>query len=249
VLVFCHAIGTEHMLTQRMETLGSRLAANAGFAAFRYHARAHGDSAGESHDVTFDDLIEDACTAADMARQLSGASRIVWVGVRLGCLIAAEAMCRRDDAGAFALWEPLHRGSDYFHSLFRATFFSHIAKGKRPGMTVDDMLKQIERDGEFAVVAGYVYRALYRSACGADLARSLQGWNGPTLIAQVQRRRNLSKDNQHLRSAIEQRGGATNVAVALISEEPPWNLPSVVRPQWTSDGLLSTTKEWLDGLE
>ena len=97
VIVICHAIGTEHMLTQRIEALGARLAANAGFAAFRYNARAHGDSAGDPRDLTFADLVDDACAAADMARELSGASRIIWIGLRLGCLIAAEAICRRDD--------------------------------------------------------------------------------------------------------------------------------------------------------
>jgi len=246
VVVICHAIGTEHMLTQRIEALGARLAANAGFAAFRYNARAHGDSAGDPRDLTFEDLIEDACAAADVARELSGASRVIWVGLRLGCLIAAEAIGRRDDSGAFALWEPVHRGADYFRSMMRATFFTHVAKGRRPGGTVDDMQEQLERDGELPVVAGYVYRALYRSAKEADLGQTLE-WAGDTLIAQVQRRPRLSPNNERLKSEIQQRGG--KVTVALISQEPPWNLLTVAKPQWTDDDLLSATKEWLDGLE
>jgi pimeloyl-ACP methyl ester carboxylesterase len=249
VLVICHAIGTEHMLTQRIEALGARLAANAGFAAFRYNARAHGDSAGEPRDLTFADLVEDAHAAADMARELSGASRIIWLGVRFGCLVAAEAMDRRDDTGAVGLWEPFHRGADYFRSVMRATLFTHVAKGRRPGVTVDDMLKQLERDGELPVVGEYVYRALYRSALSADLARSLQNWNGSTLIVQVQKRRNLSADNEHLRSAIEQRGIGRKVSVALIDKVPPWSMLPAEQPQWISESLLNATKEWFDGVE
>jgi len=249
VVVISHAIGTEHMLTQRIEALGARALASAGFPAFRYNARAHGDSAGDPRDLTLTDLVDDACAAADMARELSGAAHVVWVGLRFGCLVAAEAICRRDDAYAAALWEPLHRGTDYFRSLMRATFFTHVAKGRRPKGTVDDMLEQLGRNGEFPVVGGYVYRALYSSASGADLKRSLQNWDRSTLIAQVQRRRTLSGDNELLRSAIDKRGTGKKVSVALISEEPPWNMMPVVKPQWTSEGLLNATREWLNGLE
>jgi alpha/beta superfamily hydrolase len=249
VLVICHAIGTEHMLTQRIEALAARTAAKAGFAAFRYNARAHGDSAGEARDVTFEALVEDACAAADRARELSGASRIIWLGVRLGCLVAAEAMSRRDDAGALALWEPVHRGADYFRSQMRAIFFAHVANGRRPNLTVDDMLERLEREGEFPVIGGYVYRALFNSARSADLVRSLPNWHGHTLIAQLQRRRSVSEDNERLRSAVEQTNVGTRVTVVLITKEPPWNMMPIVKPQWTSDDLLGATKEWLGGLE
>src|SRR6516225_2479097 len=69
VLVFCHSLGIEHMVTQRMEVLGARAAAKAGFTAFRYNSRAHGDSAGDPKDITFTDLVDDACAAADQARE------------------------------------------------------------------------------------------------------------------------------------------------------------------------------------
>ncbi|HJU10263.1 MAG TPA: hypothetical protein VJ728_05270 [Candidatus Binataceae bacterium] len=249
VVVFCHAVGTEHMLTQRIEVLGARAVATVGFPAFRYNARAHGDSAGNPRDLTFEDLVTDACAAADMARELSGASRVIWVGLRFGCLIAAEAIRRRGDASALALWEPLHTGMDYFRSLVRATLFTQIAKGKRPGATADDMLKQLERDGELAVVGAFVYRAFYQSARDADLARSLQDWRGDTLIAQVQSRRQFSANNERLRSTLEQREGGGKVAAVLVTQEPAWSMLPIARPQWTSDALLTATKEWLHGLE
>jgi pimeloyl-ACP methyl ester carboxylesterase len=247
VLIFCHSLGIEHMVTQRMEVLGARAAAKAGFAAFRYNARAHGDSAGDLQDVTLADLVDDACAAADYARQLSGASRIVWVGVRFGCHIAAEAMARRNDAAALALWEPLHRGDDYFRMATRALLFCLVSQGKRPKGTVDDLLKRLEADGVLPIVGTYIHRLLYRTAREADLGRSLQKWGRDTLIAQVQSRPTLSTSNERLRSEIEQRGG--KVTVALTSQEPAWSMLPLVRPQWTSDVLLAATTEWLHGLE
>jgi pimeloyl-ACP methyl ester carboxylesterase len=247
VLVFCHGLGIEHMVTQRMEVLGARAAAASGFAAFRYNARAHGDSAGDAKDVTFSDLVEDACAAADHARELSGAATVIWVGVRFGCLIAAEAMARRGDAAAVALWEPLHGGEDYFRAAIRTTLFCQVAQGKRSNSTIDDMVKQLEADGALPVVGTYLYRTLWRSTRDADLARTLRVWAGDTLLAQVQSRRTLSANNENLRSAIEQRGG--KVATVLINPEPTWSMLPVVRPQWTSETLLAATREWLHGVE
>jgi pimeloyl-ACP methyl ester carboxylesterase len=247
VLVFCHSLGIEHMVTQRMQVLGARAAANAGFAAFRYDSRAHGDSAGDPQDITFTDLIDDACAAADHARQLSGATKVIWVGVRFGCLIAAAAMAGRDDAAAVGLWEPLHQGADYFRASIRTMLFCEVAQGKRSGATVDDRLKRLEANGVLPVVGTYLYNALCRSAHDADLARSLLNWSGDTLIAQIQRRPTLSTSNERIRAEIEQRGG--KVTVGLINQEPAWSMLPLVRPQWTTDALLTATKEWLHGLE
>jgi alpha/beta superfamily hydrolase len=247
VLVLCHSLGIEHMVTQRMEVLGARAAAKAGFAAFRFHSRAHGDSSGDSRDTTFTDLVDDACTAADYARERSGASRVIWVGLRFGCLVAAAALARRDDAAALALWEPLYQGDEYFRAATRAMLFCQLAQGKRSVATLDDLLKRLETEGTLAVVGTYLYSPLIRTAHDADLGKSLQHWNGDTLIAQVQRRPALSVSNQRMRSELEQRGGT--VMVTLINQEPAWNMLPLVRPQWTSEALLNTTTEWLHGLE
>ncbi len=246
VLVICHAIGTEHMLTQRIEALAARQTAAIGVPALRYNARAHGDSAGEECELRFEDLVEDAIAAAELARQLSGKRRIIWLGIRLGCAVVAEAVRRRHDTGAVALWAPVHRGDDYVRSMLRATFFAQMVKGRRPSITVDGMLEQLEQKGEFPVVAGYVYRAFYRSVKDLELRRTLN-WNGPTLIAQVQPRPTLSPDNECMRAEIEQRGGS--VKFICIREEPPWTMLTVAKPQWANGELLFATKEWLDGLE
>jgi pimeloyl-ACP methyl ester carboxylesterase len=235
------------MVTQRMEVLGARAAAKAGFAVFRYNARAHGDSTGDPRDVTFTDLVDDACAAADYARKLSGAANVIWVGVRFGCLVAAAAMGRRDDAAALALWEPLHQGSDYFRAAARTMSFCQVARAKSSGATVDDLLKRLETDGLVPVVGTYLYRALSRSAHEADLARSLKTWAGDTLVAQVQHRPTLSANNERVCSEIEQRGG--KVTVALSRQEPTWSMLPIVRPQWTSEALLAATTEWLRGME
>jgi pimeloyl-ACP methyl ester carboxylesterase len=247
VLVFCHSVGIEHMVAQRMCVLGARAAANAGLAAFRYDARAHGDSTGDARNVTLAELVDDACAAADHARKLSGASQIIWIGVRFGCLIAARAIARRSDTAAFAMWEPLHHAGEYFRSVTRTTKFCQIAQGKYPRGNANDLLTRLEVEGVVPVVGTYLYRQFSRSAQDADLESALKSWAGDTLIAQVQLRRTLSPNNQQLCSDIQQRGG--KVTTTVINQEPSWNMLPLVRPQWTNDALLPATMEWLHGMD
>jgi pimeloyl-ACP methyl ester carboxylesterase len=247
VVVFCHASGIEHMVTQRMQVLASRDAAGMGFPAFCYDSRGHGDSTGNLCDVTFADLVDDACAAADYAKGVSGATEIVWVGVRFGCLVAAAVIARRNDGAGLALWEPLHQASEYFRAAIRTKLFCEVARGRRSKATVDDCLKQLEATGVLPVIGTYLYAGLWASSRDADLNDLLSDWKGDTLIAQVQRRPALSTNNHNLSSAIEKRGG--KVTVALIGQEPSWTMLPVVRPQWVSTELLTATMEWLHGLE
>jgi pimeloyl-ACP methyl ester carboxylesterase len=246
VVVFCHSLGVEHMASQRMEVLGARMAAKAGFAAFRYDSRGHGDSGGDPENVSFRDLVTDACAAANYARSLSGASKVIWVGVRFGCLTAAAAISSRDDAAALSLWEPLHTGDEYFRAAIRTTLFCNVAQGKRSGGSVDDLLLRLQEGGVVPVIGTYLYNALRSSALNIDLGESLKDWSGDTLIAQVQRRSVLSGSSQRLHLELQQRGARTTVI--LIKQEPSWSMLPLVRPQWTNDNLIDATREWFRGL-
>ncbi len=247
VVVFCHASGIEHMVTQRMQVLASRKAAGTGFPAFRYDSRGHGDSTGDPNDLTFEDLVDDACAAADHAKAVSRASEVIWVAVRFGCLVAAAAIGRRNDGAALALWEPVHQAREYFRTAIRTKLFCEVAQGRRSGATVEDCLSELEARGVLPVVGSYLYGALWHSSRDADLGSLLATWKRNTLIAQVQRRPGLSVNNQNLLSTIEGRGG--EVAVTLIGQEPSWGMLPVVRPQWVSQELLTATTEWLHGME
>lgn len=105
LVLFCNSFSENHC-EGRAEAIAARILAANGYSAFLYHPRAHGDSAGDSQDVTFEGLIDDAVNAATYARSRSGASQIVWVGIRFGALVAAHAIRRIADSTAFALWEP-----------------------------------------------------------------------------------------------------------------------------------------------
>jgi pimeloyl-ACP methyl ester carboxylesterase len=243
-VVHVHGLGVEQITTYRAEVLCARALAAAGSPVFRFHARGHGDSSGDFAGATLETMTEDACVAADEALRLSGASRVVWLGVRFGALAAARAIVRRKDTAALALWEPVHRGSDYFRGLLRAMLFSQVAAGLKPDRNVDQLLAEVESAECVDVHGYYLHRAVVRSSSDATLDEPLTSWSGPTFLAQLQGRGRLSAENDALLARLRERGAATQTF--LHRQDMAWHYTQ--NPAWECPPLVDATREWIDAL-
>jgi pimeloyl-ACP methyl ester carboxylesterase len=241
VVVHVHGYGVEQMALYRVEVLMARTAAAAGLPVLRYHMRGHGDSSGDFADVTLEGMIEDAMAAAAEARRRSGAAGIVWLGIRLGGLVAAEAMTRRSDTAGLVLWEPVHRPLDYFRGLLRGMLFSQVAQGRTPDASVDQLLERVEREGRTDVHGYYLHRAAVESTKDRTLETPLAAWAGPTLVAQIQGRPRFSPANRSLEEALRARGAA--VTTLCVNEEPGWHFSH--NPAWECPALVDGTAAWL----
>lgn len=244
VVVHCHSLGVEQLTSYRTEVLMARAAAAIGIPTLRYHARGHGDSAGNFADVTMESLTKDVLAAADRAKRLSGASRVVWMGVRFGALVAARALAGRGDSAGLALWEPVTDPSDFLRTTLRTVLMSQLAAGRRPEATVDQLLARLEREGAVDVHGYLLHRGIATSASGRSLSASLAGWAGPTLLAQVQGRRSLAPGHDGLARELSGRGAS--LRVERVVEEPGWHFVS--NPAWRSPQLVQLTTEWLDAV-
>jgi alpha/beta superfamily hydrolase len=246
VVVHCHTIGVEQVTSCRPETLHARAVAEAGHAAMRYHARGHGDSSGDFAAVTLDTLVEDAVAAAREACRRAGRSKVVWVGVRFGALVAARAAVAMPEASVagIALWEPVQRVRDYVRAMLRNLLFSEVAHGRRPAATVDELLAQLASEGRVDVHGYYLHRPLFDSAADLELGGLLRTWRGPTFLAQVQRRNGLAPAHAALVRDLEARG--CQVTTALIGEEPGWHFIS--NPAWEGTDLVRRSAEWVYAL-
>lgn len=246
VVVHVHGLGVEQITLYRQEVLAARAAAANGFPVLRYHARGHGDSAGASADVTLASLVEDARAAADEAKRRTGRSRVLWLGVRMGALVAAlagGAGSGREDAAGFVLWEPVARPAEFFRQQLRMMLFSQVAGGKKPDATVDQLLARLASEGALDVLGYTLHRSLVESFEGANLLDALAGAHTPVCVAQVQTRAKLAPAHAQLVEALE---GTGHVATALVQTEPGYQLMS--NPAWQSDRLTRVTVEWLDAL-
>lgn len=248
VVVHVHGFGVEHLTLYRNHVRFARVAAAGGTPVFRWHARGHGDSAGDFADVTLEHLVEDALGAAAFARARAQVHEIVWLGDRLGALVAALAMerdrARGGVAAGFAAWEPVHRPIDDLRTLLRGILFSHVAHGERPRETVDQLLERLQREGTLDVHGYLLHQTFVDSARAADLLPALGAWSGPTLIAQIQARRRLAPAHAALAEALSRRGAP--VTTLQIAEEPGFTF--IGNPAWESPALVDGTLEWLDGL-
>lgn len=242
-LVACHGVGPEHMSTSRILVLAARRAATLGIPGVAYHSRGHGDSAGDFADVTLESLTEDALCAADCVRKMTGASHVIWLGIRFGAMVAAQAARRSPDSVGLALWEPIHRGQDYLLQLVRGLLFSAAARGQNLGVTAKEILDRVAREGRVDVNATYLHQKFYESARASDLSKILEGWSGPTLIAQIQARPKLSGENQALLGRLQQ--GGAEVRAVQIKEEPGWQF---WRDPWVSTSLLDETGAWFNAV-
>jgi pimeloyl-ACP methyl ester carboxylesterase len=247
VVVHVHGLGVEQITLYRQEVLAARAAAARGFPVLRFHARGHGDSGGSSADVTLDSLVADARAAADEARRRSGSARIVWLGVRMGALVAALAGgpgSGRDDAAGFILWEPVEKPADFFRQQLRTLLFSQVAGGKKPDATVDQLLARLEAEGSLDILGYTLQRSLVQSLGNASLAPTLTGGRARVRLAQVQARARLAPAHAQLLEALAAAGA--DVQSALIVEEPGYQLMS--NPAWQCEALTRVTMEWLDAL-
>jgi alpha/beta superfamily hydrolase len=239
IVLFCNSFSENHC-EGRAEAIAARIIAANGYSAFLYHPRAHGDSAGDPEDVTFEGLVEDAVNAATYARSRSGASQIVWVGVRFGALVAAHAIPRISDTAGLALWEPVLNARDYFRKSMRHVMYYEMSKGERPSLTVDQMSERLKREGKISVLGFDLHRNFVESAQDADLLDALQPWRGPTLIAQFQKHSRLSREHHQLRETLVGRG----LSVRAVLHRGPAGADC----WWTPEGIAKQTGDWLDEL-
>jgi alpha/beta superfamily hydrolase len=241
VVVHCHSVGVEQLTLYRAEVDAARAVAAAGIPVLRFHARGHGDSTGDFADVTVSSLVEDALAAGRHARAATGAAGIVWLGVRLGALVAAHAARACAESVGLALWEPVAEPEAYFRGQLRALLFSEAAQGRRSGLSVESLLARLESEGAVDLRGYLLHRTLVASARGESLAKRLAGWERPTLLVQIQKRGTLGPELERLRVALEAQ--RTPLRVALVRDEPGWHFYTNLA--WESAELAAVTRDWL----
>lgn len=110
--------GQEALRSHRLaKVLADRLA-RSGTAALRFDFHGAGDSPGDDADGELEGWRRDVCVAHEELQRRSGATRISWVGIRLGATVAVTAArSGRCDPVRLALWEPILDGPAYARYL------------------------------------------------------------------------------------------------------------------------------------
>jgi uncharacterized protein len=118
--LLCPPWGQEYLVSHRIfRRLAVRLS-ESGYHVLRFDYYGTGDAAGDRDEGNLDSWLEDAATAAEELRDMSGFSTLAAFGVRLGAAVAWRLATSRTDVHTTVLWDPVVHGRAYMKELQRA---------------------------------------------------------------------------------------------------------------------------------
>ena len=154
-VLLCNPFGREAVQLHRLyRVLADRLI-RAGCDVLRFDYFGTGESAGEDGDANLEQWASDVLTAhAELARR-SANPQVVWVGARLGALLA-QRMAARAPLARLVLLDPIADGRDYLDMLREQHFDTLIESERRrlPPRTAtfrDDETQYLDEASGFAV--------------------------------------------------------------------------------------------------
>jgi len=162
-VVFVHSFAEEMNKARRMAALQARTMAQAGYWVLQVDLHGCGDSSGDFGDASWTDWIEDVVLARDWLREQTDAEFWLW-GLRSGCLVAAEAAKRIDDARRLLFWNPVLSGKQYLQQFLRLKIAGEMLAGDGKGVV--ERLKADLAQGKPVEIAGYTL--------SPDLVRGLE---------------------------------------------------------------------------
>jgi pimeloyl-ACP methyl ester carboxylesterase len=132
--VLCYPSGEEYVHAHRtMRRLAIKLGA-AGIHALRFDYFGTGDSSGETAEADFKGWVADVEMAIDELRDMTGATKVVLIGLRLGATLAATVAVKRPrETDALVLWDPVVSGEEYLETIYRSAMSDATVKSNDPG--------------------------------------------------------------------------------------------------------------------
>lgn len=243
LVTVCSSLFAEQHNDYRREVCLARLLAAAGVAVARFHYRGLGNSAPAS--ASLDAFTQDALDVTLAARRLTSASRVAFLGVGVGSLVASRAWLAHPDA-ALLLWKPVIDGAQYFRDLFRARLIAATrARGPRPG-TTDELLAALVNEGHADVMGFTVSASLYDSVVASRLTETLPGQPGRILLQPFRGARAAGVE----RVAADWRACGCLVDVQPVKlAEDPWYIPDgaavAASVHDTEEQLMANARDWL----
>lgn len=116
--LLCPPWGPEYIVSHRtLRRLASRLSER-GYHVLRFDYYGTGDSAGGWEEGDLASWGDDASTAIDELRDISGFPAVAVFGVRLGAVVGWRAAGARADVHTAVLWDPVVDGAGYVDELY-----------------------------------------------------------------------------------------------------------------------------------
>jgi pimeloyl-ACP methyl ester carboxylesterase len=116
-VLLCYPLGHEYLNAHRAYRQIATLLSEAGFPVLRFDYLGSGDSGGSSEQASLDLWMRNVTQAVAELQAKSGASRLCFVGVRLGATLALLAAAHGAAVESLVVWDPIVNGNAYLHEL------------------------------------------------------------------------------------------------------------------------------------
>jgi hypothetical protein len=241
--VICCPVLVEHLTNYRHEVLLARSLAARGISVQRFHYRGTGHSGGEDAELSLDSMVEDALGAAERLQARTPIERLVFVGTRLGAVVAGLA-ARAHAGSPLVFWEPVVDGARYLRELIRARLVRELKDARYAESGTGAWKEELDGRGWVDILGYALHARLHASVLGSRLDVIVNGRVAPVLLVQFSRQGTLRPDLSRLREGLSQTGSP--VDVRYIREEPAWFFPG--SPLRSATGLVKMTTDWFVGL-
>jgi exosortase A-associated hydrolase 2 len=241
-VVFCNPFGQEAIRSHRMFRVLADRVARAGIAALRFDYSATGDSAGDCTEGRVQSWLEDIREADREVTTRSGATHVIWVGLRFGAalaLLAAQDPSLRDRR--LILWDPVVSGAAYLEELAKAHvgFLSIVFRWNARRVIRSRGIGVL---GEMRELVGFeISPELRRDIESVELARGARVAARSATILGDQPQSTYAG----LVAALAQ--GGTTVHHVPIDADAPWNSEEALNastiPARTLDALLAAVEQ------
>ena len=168
VVLYVHPFAEEMNKTRRMAALQARALAAAGFGVLQIDLLGCGDSSGDFGDAAWEDWTLDVVEGAGWLRRQSPAPLWLW-GLRAGCLLAAEAAGRLDQACNFLFWQAVPNGQQPLQQFLRLKGAAEMQSGNAKRV-MDDLRRSLAQGGGVEI-AGYSVSAALAGGLEASALR------------------------------------------------------------------------------
>jgi pimeloyl-ACP methyl ester carboxylesterase len=243
LLTVCSSLFAEQHTDYRREVRLARMLASAGLAVARFHYRGFGNSAPTS--ASLDAFTRDALDVNLAAQRLTSVSRIAFLGVGVGSLVASRALLAHPEA-PLLLWKPVVDGERFFRDFFRARLIAATrVGGTRPG-TTDELLARLVNEGHVDVMGFTVATSLYDSLIASRLTETLPRHPRRILVQPFRGARATGVE----RLAEDWRACGCLVDVQPVKlAEDPWFIPDgaavAASILATEEQLMANARDWL----
>ncbi|MGH2878670.1 MAG: serine aminopeptidase domain-containing protein [Solirubrobacteraceae bacterium] len=246
LLTVCGSLFAERHTDYRREVRLARALACSGVAVARFHYRGVGNS--DTGSASLDAFSRDALDVTLAATRSASVSRVAFLGIGMGSLIASRALLSNPDA-PLLLWKPVLDGTRFFKDLFRARLVAATRSGRSRPVPTDELLAELTREGQVDVMGFTLAAGLYESLNGSQLAQTVPERSRPILVQPFKGGR--SAGLERLVSDWRKRGFQVELQPVKLAEDP-WFIPDGAEVAAsilaTEEQLIASTRDWLTGL-